>query len=120
MGDLGSKLLYKARTGTLEVNGRRRDGQDQSCNECEGVKETVEHVIVECERYEEERRQLVTDIINIIGEEEWTRRLEEEDGAITTALGLYEDSRKETDRLIKCTKKFLLQIWEKRQSECEE
>lgn len=29
-GDWGSKLLFKARTGTLEVKGRSREDQDQN------------------------------------------------------------------------------------------
>lgn len=31
IGDWGSKLLYKAWTGTLELNGRNRDVENQSC-----------------------------------------------------------------------------------------
>ncbi|KAG0722019.1 hypothetical protein GWK47_045250 [Chionoecetes opilio] len=31
VGDWGSKLLYKARTGTLEVNGRNRELENQNC-----------------------------------------------------------------------------------------
>ena len=112
VGDWGSKLLFKARTGTLELNGRNRDEQEQSCGLCEGVKETVEHMVVVCDRYEEERRQLVEGITEIIGEEEWSKRLDEVDGGIITVLGLYED--KETERVVKCTKKFLLQSWERR------
>ncbi|MPC40256.1 hypothetical protein E2C01_033812 [Portunus trituberculatus] len=41
-------------------------------------------MIVECDRYEEERRQLVAQITEIIGEEEWNKRLAEEYGGSTT------------------------------------
>ncbi|KAG0715980.1 hypothetical protein GWK47_001174 [Chionoecetes opilio] len=33
VGDWGSKLLYKARTGTLEVNGRNRELENQNSND---------------------------------------------------------------------------------------
>ena len=38
-GDWGSKLLVKARTGTLEVKARKRDQQDQSCSFCGGQRD---------------------------------------------------------------------------------
>ena len=63
------------------------------CGFCVGERETVEHMIVECRGYEEERRQLQEKIIDVIDEEEWCRRLEEEDGGISTALGLYGDRK---------------------------
>lgn len=107
VGDWGSKLLLKARTGTLDLNGRNRDVQEQSCSLCVRVKETVEHMMVECVRYEEERRILIAEITETIGEEEWNKRLDEEDGGITTVLGLYSGNSKETDKVVKCTKKFL-------------
>ena len=61
------------------------------------------------------RRQLVEGITEIIGEEEWSKRLDEVDGGITTVLRLYGD--KETERVVKWTKKFLLQSWERRKSD---
>ena len=112
-GDWGSRLLFKARSGTLEVNGRKREEQEQSCSFCVGVKETIEHLIVECDGYEGERKQLKEKVIAIIGEEEWYRRLEEGDGGITTVLGLYGDI-KESDKIVKCTKKFLVQLEKER------
>lgn len=33
-GDWGSKLLFKARSVTLEVNGRNREEQMQGCQAC--------------------------------------------------------------------------------------
>ena len=80
------------------MNGRNRDEQEQSCGLCEGVKEMVEHMVVVCDRYEE-RRQLVEGITEIIGEEEWSKILDEVDGGITTVLGLY--GHKETERVVK-------------------
>ena len=56
--------------------------------------ETVEHFLVECTRYEEERGKLITSIKTVIGEQEWLRRIEEEeDGGVLTVLGLYQGER---------------------------
>lgn len=55
VGDWGSQLLYQARTGTLEVNGRHREVENQSCSCRTGEKETAEHLIVECNNYESQR-----------------------------------------------------------------
>ena len=48
----------KTRTGTLEVKARNRDEQEQDCNSCRGERETIEHFLVECGRYEEEREEV--------------------------------------------------------------
>ena len=51
--------------------------------------------MVECVGYDEERGRLVRAIIAVI-EEEWSRRIEEGDQGISTALGLYGDIDTET------------------------
>ena len=71
MGDWGSRLLVKTRTGTLEVKDRNRDGQNQECGSCAGIRETIEHLLVECNRYEEERGRLIGCAIRTVGREEW-------------------------------------------------
>ena len=113
VGDWGSKLLFKARTGTLEVNGRNREEQQQECSVCVGVKETVEHMIAECDMYEEYREQLIQKVTQVIGEEEWFRRINEEDGGITTVLGLYGD-KEEAKKIVEIMKVYLVQSWKKR------
>ena len=114
VGDLGSKLFYKARVRTLEVKGRNREGEDQRCNSCRTEEiESIEHLIVECRGYEEQRERLIAAVVEVIGEEEWARRLEEEEAALCTVLGLYGD-RQETKRLVGHTKVFLTQCWERR------
>ena len=40
-------------------------------------------------------------------------KIEEGDGRITTILGLCGDI-KESDKIVKCTKKFLVQCWKKK------
>ena len=116
VGDWGSRLLVKARTGTLDVKARNRDEQDQECSSCR-VRETIEHFLVECGRYEEERDRLLGSITAVIGRDEWHRRLvmEGEDRGILTVLGLYEGEQ-EMNRLavIQAAKEFLTQAWAKR------
>ena len=68
-----------------------------------------------CYRYEEERERLIGYVITTIGEQEWSRRLEEEDGGALTVLGLYQgESERERNRLIGAVKEFLVKAWEKR------
>ena len=53
---------------------------------------------MECIKYEGHRKDLINVIVSVIGEEEWNKRLNEEDGGISTALGLYETNAH--DRII--------------------
>ena len=58
---------------------------------------------------------LIDSIKEEIGEEEWDRRLwEEEEGGIVTALGLYEKSQT-NESIIKHMKSFLNKCWTKRE-----
>ena len=113
VGDWGSRLLEKVRTGTLEVKARNRDELDQSCSSCRGVRETIEHFLVECDKYEEERGKLIGSVKAVVGEQEWRRRLdEEEDGGVLTVLGLYQgEGKRERESVIGITKEFLVQAW---------
>ena len=90
-----------------------RDDQDQDCTFCTGERETIEHFIVECRKYEEERHRLISSVVEVIGEEEWNRRVEEEEGGITTILGLYRD-KEEAKKIVPCVKTFLVKSWKKR------
>ena len=106
----------KARTGTLEVKARNRDEREQDCNSCRGGRETIAHFLVECVRYEEEREGLMGSVKAVIGEQEWRRRLEEEeDGGALTVLGLYQGEReREREEIVQMTKEFLVKTWRKR------
>ena len=73
------------------MKARNRDEIDQSCSSCRRVREKIEHFLVECDGYEEERGKLVESVKAVIGEYEWHRRLdEEEDVGALTVLGLYQ------------------------------
>ena len=58
-GSRSAELLFKARTKSLELNSRtyrwENDG-DKSCKMCDsGKDETIEHVLLECVKYEQEK-----------------------------------------------------------------
>ena len=101
----GSKFLVKVRTVTLGT--RNRDEQDQRCIFCRGQGETIEHFLVECGMYEEQRSRLIESIITVVVVEEWNRWLEDDDG-ISTALELY-GSKVGSGKIIENTKLFLEQ-----------
>ena len=111
-GDWGSKLLFKARAGVLEVNGRKRNEEEQNCKFC-NEKETIEHLIVECSEYDDLRETLIRNVTRIIGNQEWRKRLEEEDGGVCTVLGLY-GNKYEAQEMAKYSKAFLVGCLEKR------
>ena len=117
-GDWESKLLFKTRSGTLEVNGRNREIQEQGCKLCGEEKETIEHLIVECDSYSEERRALDKKIQCLLGDGEWSRRREESDRGIRTVLGLTNNHHDKT--AVTHMKKFLKSVWMKRKKVLEE
>ena len=112
-GSWECSLLAKARLGILETNARQwGDGADRSCRTC-GVVETMEHVLIECDAYEDERFEAEVMYIAILGIEDWETIKEQEDQGITTILGI--QGREEIKaEITECTKKFLGKIWRKR------
>ena len=66
-GSIGSQLLFRARMGSLEVTGctYRWSGRGEECEWCD-ARETVEHLVVECEGLREERGKLKEEIIRYI------------------------------------------------------
>ena len=111
-GDWGGKLFFKLRSGTLEVNGRNRDEEQQSCSFCGERKESIEHLIVECPGHEKERRTLNRELEIILGKEEWHRRKIELDRGLLTLTGMTKDHDK--DKIVVKVKKFLTDSWKKR------
>ena len=80
-----------------------------------GVCEACKRDAVECTRYEEERDRLIGAVKAVIGEEEWARRLEQEDGGTLTVLGLYQgETERDAKALVVKTKVFLVEAWRKR------
>ena len=105
--------MFKARSDTLELNGRNRDVREQRCQLCNEEKETLEHFIIECEKYRKQRKILDTQIGKIIGRKEWEKRKDGEDRGILTVLGLTND--KDIDkRIVSHMKMFLTESWSAR------
>ena len=73
-GSWESTLLFKARTDSLEVNKKKKKwgGDNDKCEHCESLGrkqvETLEHLIIESEIYEEERKEFEEKILKIIRE----------------------------------------------------
>ena len=55
-GSFGGNLLFRVRTKSLEVKSRVSRWKNGECKMCmmyeKGVDETVEHLMLECERYD--------------------------------------------------------------------
>ena len=116
-GSWGSELLFKARSQSLEVNGRTyrwsADG-GRLCNVCESREvESVSHVIVECERYEQERRIFIEHVNKEMNENVFGRWNEDEKDVMCLLLGIKGEMNV---RIIEAVKKFLVNIWQKRKS----
>ena len=115
-GSWGASLLFKARTNSLEVNERKkRWGEEKEiCEGCgkEGEREieTLEHVLIECEGYERERKRFEKEIEEVIGREVWEEEKKGENGGMEVILGLKEEKR---EILIR-TKKYIENVWNKR------
>ncbi|KAG0728534.1 hypothetical protein GWK47_032294 [Chionoecetes opilio] len=68
-GGYGGDLLFRARTKSLEVNSRMyrwKNGGSKVCVMCvTGVDETVEHLMLECERYEYARTKMLEVVVGM-------------------------------------------------------
>jgi len=119
-GSFEGKLLFRARSGSLEVNGRtyRWNGGREDCqNCCYGGKETIEHFMIECNRYEEERAGLIQVIQGLVGQELWHEIQDREDRGMGIVLG-FKAGKEAIDsnmgRIVEATKAFLKAAWKKR------
>ena len=112
-GDFASQLLFRARTQSLEVNGRTYRWSESGSKECKccdlSVDENVEHIILDCPRYACERERLVSEIIDVLGLEEWMNLREDRSLYISTILGL--NANESRCRYIDSVKNYLVDIW---------
>lgn len=117
-GSYGGDLLFRARTKSLEVNSRvyrwRNEGS-KTCLMCDrGVDETVEHVVLECERYEDARARMLEVVIGELGVETWNdMRQENTNKQIVYLLGLCEE-RGSNFRIVDSMKNYLEIAWSER------
>ena len=120
-GSWESTLLFKARTDSLEVNEKKKKwgGDKDSCEKCEIRKErnteTLDHVLIECPEYKNERLNFETEVKRSIGEREWEIIKQGEDKGMKEILGLGDGGHKMTD----ITKEIPSRDLEKEETESE-
>ena len=111
-------MLFRVRAGAWEINSRtwRWNGNEKSCMECgRGVEETLEHIVVGCEAYEEERMILEENMKRCIGEERWEMVKETEDYGMAYLVGLEEQEEEDMVERVNIMKKFLTKVWWRRE-----
>ncbi|KAF2347392.1 hypothetical protein FHG87_021854 [Trinorchestia longiramus] len=83
------------------------------CLQCNrGVEETVEHLVLECSKYEQERECLMDVVHEQCGENKWNARCVEEDSGMRYLVGLDEECNM---TVVDAMKDFLVYAWNKRQ-----
>ena len=114
-GSRGGQLLFKARTQSLEVNARTyrwAENGTRVCMQCEAeVDETVEHMVLECLRYAEERAEMMDVVNEAIEPDVWNELREGEDHGMSFLLGLGNGKKRDVTM---ATKGFLEKAWNKR------
>ena len=101
------------------MNGRtyRWSGKSENCEWCDaGVKETIEHLMIECKGHDSERKELKDMLRNLIGEK-WISVCMREDRGVSVLLGFEcEDVELNASRMeiVREVKKFLKRVWSKR------
>ncbi|KAF2366521.1 hypothetical protein FHG87_002719 [Trinorchestia longiramus] len=88
-------------------------GNTRLCLQCNrGVEETVEHLVLECSKYEQERESLMDVVHEQCAENEWNARCVEEDSGMRYLVGLDEECNM---TVVDAMKDFLVYAWNKRQ-----
>ena len=111
-GSLGGDLLFRARAKCMEVNARNyrwSESRSKVCQMCaRGEDETVEHVILECEKYDRDRREMMGVILPELGcrVNEMVEKTEKE--WMLLLLGL---STETTEVMIAAVKEYLERMW---------
>ncbi|KAF2354348.1 hypothetical protein FHG87_014893 [Trinorchestia longiramus] len=112
----GSQLLFTVRCKALSVNRRTwrwNEGNTRLCLQCNrGVEETVEHLVLECSKYEQEQESLMDVVHEQCGENGWNARCGEEESGMRYLVGLDEECNM---TFVDAMKDFLVHAWNKRQ-----
>ena len=113
-GDWGSRLLFRARTNSLEVRDRTyrfNETREKTCLGCNmGVDETVEHIMAECPAYDGDK--VIREYKGILGEDKFRELVELEDKGLSFLLGIAENV---PVQVVEITKTYLCQVWGKRE-----
>ena len=114
-GSLGGDLLFRARAQCMDVNERNyrwSESRSKVCQMCNmGEDESVEHVVLECEKYERDRMEMMQVILTELGHG-WDERVEKTGREwMVLLLGL---CRETNARMIEAVKEFLEKMWRAR------
>ncbi|XP_050705903.1 uncharacterized protein LOC126991179 [Eriocheir sinensis] len=111
-GSLGGDLLFRARAQCLDVNARNyrwSESRSKVCQMCDrGVDETVQHVVLECKKYDRERTKMMHVFLSEMGRDVNGRTGRE---WMVLLLGL---SGETSGRVIEAVKEFLEGMWRAR------
>ena len=114
-GSVGSQLLFKARTQSLEVNARTyrwNENREKRCMKCDlDEDETVMHVVVECDKYDVERERFLNVLRNECEEHKIVEWMERDDKGLGVLFGI---ECGVNANVIDGMKEFLEQLWKKR------
>ena len=92
-----------------ERNYRWSESRSKVCQMCDmGEDESVEHVVLECEKYERDRMEMMQVILTELGPS-WDERVEKTGREwMVLLLGL---CRETNERMIEAVKEFLEKMW---------
>ncbi|KAF2346312.1 hypothetical protein FHG87_022932 [Trinorchestia longiramus] len=115
-GSFGSQLLFAIRYKALSVNRckwRWNEGNTRLCLQCNRrVEETIEHLVLECSKYECEQESLRDVVHEQCGENKWIVRCVEEDSGMRYLVELDEECNM---TVVDAMKDFLVHAWNKQQ-----
>ena len=112
-GSLGGDLLFRARAQCMDVNERNYRWSESRSKVCQlmcdmGEDESVEHVVLECEKYERDRMGMMQVILTELGHS-WDERVEKTGREwMVLLLGLCKETN---ERMIEAVKEFLEKMW---------
>ena len=111
-GGWSSELLFKSRSQSLELNARTYRWNATRSKECKVCNtneiESVFHVIVQCAKYERERRMLMQTVKDEWGPEFFSEWVDEDERRMSQLLGITGNGN---DRVTIAVKKFLVDAW---------
>ena len=73
--------------------------------------ESVEHILVECDAYESDRKVFMEKVIGVIGRDSWEKVIDSWDHGVTYILGFNGDCPIE---ITENCKRLLIRIWSRR------
>ncbi|MPC65527.1 hypothetical protein E2C01_059664 [Portunus trituberculatus] len=104
--------LFRARAQCMDVNARNyrlSESRSKVCQMCDmGEDETVEHALLECEKYERDRHEMIQMILSELGHNRDERVEKTGREWMVLLLGL---CREMSERMIEAVKEYLERMW---------